>query len=317
MNEKSNLYIVAIVGIIAVVAIIILATNNGTTREIIAQESNSATANADSSTGTDSAGLATGPTCAQLENSCYDSDGNNIYIKGTTRLAVCGQASYYTDICVQMGPTQTGVLEYYCSGNNMLSGAQACPNGCVNGACIQTPANIYYASDTCGNHIVGPSETCDSSNLGYKYRVNLSFSALSSSKAITIGDKLYNFTVMGASTASNGNSLELMIDSTDYIECNNNGRISGCNVIGITLDPADGYNPRDLISTRNTVTNILSIYAKSISFNSDNSYNTVELEVRAIPITATTGCSNLGYKGSGILSCNSNCNGYDVSQCAK
>jgi hypothetical protein len=48
MDEKSNLYIVAIVGIIAVVALVVLVMNVGARQSLITVPSNTATASGDS-----------------------------------------------------------------------------------------------------------------------------------------------------------------------------------------------------------------------------------------------------------------------------
>ena len=69
---------------------------------------------------------------------CYDADGDNPYVKGTTTYY---SFSYEEDYCTigygTIGGVSTDMLvEYYCSGDEFRSGYMNCPRGCEAGACI-------------------------------------------------------------------------------------------------------------------------------------------------------------------------------------
>jgi len=153
MNEKSKLYIIAVISLIIALTSAGLLLNVGKTEKNIGvTSSNILSANANFA----------GPVQTG-ENSCSDSDNNNPFVKGTTRYTVNGKVSYYNDTCIQMGPKpNSGVLEYYCSGNTPASRTQQC--NCVNGACIG-----------CGDGIIEPGEGCDGPTVDYMTCSDLGF----------------------------------------------------------------------------------------------------------------------------------------------
>jgi hypothetical protein len=67
---------------------------------------------------------------------CSDSDnGNNIYVKGKVTLSVSGQPDViYSDYCIYAGPIS--VMEFDCSGSNVVKTQVSCQNGCLEGACL-------------------------------------------------------------------------------------------------------------------------------------------------------------------------------------
>jgi len=121
MDKRGVVHLVAIVVIIVAVVIIAMGVFN---------TNNSATGGA--ITGWQIKGG--GPPPCSLSPLCSDSDGTDIFTKGTTiynELVYC-QQSTLVDGCID----SSTVVEFSCNSNTLVASDINCLNGCINGACV-------------------------------------------------------------------------------------------------------------------------------------------------------------------------------------
>ncbi len=90
------------------------------------------------------------------EEFCKDSDGgNNIYVKGTLTdkndYQTKGSILTHEDFCLTKS-TGDYITEFYCSGVYQDSSFISCPNGCSDGACVQSAGNLF-CNDSDGKNI--------------------------------------------------------------------------------------------------------------------------------------------------------------------
>jgi len=83
--------------------------------------------------------LPSGEVYPSPERTCDDSGdgGNNPSLQGTLRVTYGAKLTTYTDSCADANH----LTEYYCDGREYHYYSKICPNGCVDGACLQNPSS--------------------------------------------------------------------------------------------------------------------------------------------------------------------------------
>ncbi|MDD5469881.1 MAG: DUF4215 domain-containing protein, partial [Candidatus Peribacteraceae bacterium] len=95
---------------------------------------------------------------------CTDSDGSDIYTKGTTSGIRQGRLVRHTDSCFN----RNMVLEGYCRADpitgrmQLETGTEFCEDGCLDGACVS--GSLIPPAPVCGNGKVETGEECDDGN---------------------------------------------------------------------------------------------------------------------------------------------------------
>jgi cysteine-rich repeat protein len=143
-HEKNDLFLLSIVALVAIVGIVIMifATNSG------------------GLSSDDSAGQATksvDSTTLSTRGYCNDDGVLNYYSRDSVVYSDGRKETVYTDFCINYNGT---LREYYCNKGKVAYKSplpSECPQGCLNGACINVSA-------VCGNAIVEPGEQCDDGN---------------------------------------------------------------------------------------------------------------------------------------------------------
>ncbi|MDI6721101.1 MAG: hypothetical protein QMD85_01830, partial [Candidatus Aenigmarchaeota archaeon] len=64
-------------------------------------------------------------------DSCVDTDGNDYFVKGTSRGTLEGTHYSFEDLC-----SGDMLKEFYCKSNKIIAYLYQCPNGCSKGACV-------------------------------------------------------------------------------------------------------------------------------------------------------------------------------------
>ena len=159
MENKSELYVLGIVAVIAVIGILamFISTSTPVTR-ITTQNAdkigyavsvNTAARNniTNGTNGTATSGNNTGNSTYTY---CYDTDGGyNYNQKGTINGQLSGSSYTYTDYCMTNYGNNVTLKEYVCQYNQPNSVNYNCTNGCYNGACI-TQNNTAWCIDSDG-----------------------------------------------------------------------------------------------------------------------------------------------------------------------
>jgi hypothetical protein len=124
--------------------------------------------------------------CQSNVSTCTDSDGGmNYYVKGTATsgsTTKTDQCNYCTGACLPgypCNPTCGAVDEYYCKGNDIQSTTFICPNGCVDGACVNQTSTkvlqIRHSGNTSNPNAPGILEFGNISEMAYLAREGKEF----------------------------------------------------------------------------------------------------------------------------------------------